>query len=60
MHYVWLGPGWKAEKAEAAQRGVNLAAQQFAEQLGQGPHIVLDAIHAAQGLIFASLELKPQ
>ncbi len=39
------------KSAEAAQRGVDLAAQQFAEQLGQGPHIVLDAIHAAQGLV---------
>jgi len=39
------------KSAEAAQRGVDLAAQQFAEQLGQGAHIVLDAIHAAQGLV---------
>jgi hypothetical protein len=39
------------KSAEAAQRGVDLAVQQFAEQLGQGPHIVLDAIHTAQGLV---------
>jgi hypothetical protein len=39
------------KSAEAAQRGVDLAAQQFAEQLGLGAHIVLDAIHAAQGLV---------
>ena len=39
------------KSAEAAQRGVDLAVQQFAEKLGQGTHIVLDAIHAAQGLV---------
>ncbi|HXW57067.1 MAG TPA: hypothetical protein VEJ67_15065 [Candidatus Cybelea sp.] len=39
------------KSAEAAQRGVDLAVQQFAEQLGQGARIVLDAIHAAQGLV---------
>lgn len=39
------------KSAEAAQRGVDLASQQFVEQLGQGAHIVLDAIHAVQGLV---------
>lgn len=39
------------KSAEAAQRGVDRAAQQFAEQPGERAHIVLDAIHAAQGLV---------